>query len=78
MDRAEAIASARKLCRSLSGAPLPLARAKELFRTLARAQGWTVDEERDITALGVWLETHPSPSVLKDRCERLLNTLGKA
>lgn len=42
----EALTTARKLCRTLASAPLPQVRAKEIFQTLARARGWSPDQER--------------------------------
>lgn len=72
---AEAQSLARKLCRALASAPLPQARAKEIFQTLVRARGWSPAQEREIIAFGEWLDGRPAPGAMKDRCERMLNAL---
>jgi len=71
----EAQTLARKLCRTLASAPLPQERAKQVFQTLARAQGWSLAQEKEIIAFGDWLDTRPAPGAMKERCERLLNAL---
>lgn len=72
---AEALAHARKLCRTLASAPLPQVRAKEVFQTLVRAHGWSAAQEQEIIAFGKWLDSRPAPGAMKDRCERMLNAL---
>jgi hypothetical protein len=74
-NRSEALTGARKLCRTMASAPLPQARARELFQVLIRARGWSSAEEAAIAELGAWLDTRPAPSALKDRCEKLLGRL---
>ncbi len=73
--RIEALASARKLCRGLTSAPSPQARARELFQLLSRANGWETSEALAIAEFGAWLESRPAPGGLKGRCEQLLNQL---
>jgi hypothetical protein len=74
-SRTEALATARKLCRTLMSAPSPQARARELFHLLSRAQGWKAPEALAIAEFGAWLEERPAPGGLKGRCEQLLSQL---
>ncbi|NQE61396.1 hypothetical protein [Caulobacter sp. RHG1] len=72
---AEAVSQARKLCRTLASAPLPQARAKDLFQILARARGWSPAQQDQILAFGQWLDTRPAPGAIKAQCDRLLEAL---
>lgn len=74
-SRTEALADARKLCRTIASAPAPDARAREIFSALYRAEGWTPSQARKITEFGGWLNGRPAPEGLKARCEELLKGL---
>jgi len=76
ISRTEALASARKLCRTLMSAPAPQIRAQTIFAELARAKGWTPAHQALIAAFGEWLASRPPPSALKTRCEALLAAIG--
>ena len=76
VSRPEALASARKHCRTLMSAPIPQVRAQALFATLVRAEGWTPAQQTLIVAFGEWLASRPPPSALKARCEALLAAIG--
>ena len=71
-DRAQTLISARKQCRSLMSAPLPQARAREIFAQLVRAKGWTGEQQRSMAEFGAWLRERPAPAALKPRYEKLL------
>uniref|UniRef100_B0T6J8 Uncharacterized protein n=1 Tax=Caulobacter sp. (strain K31) TaxID=366602 RepID=B0T6J8_CAUSK len=76
ISRPEALASAKKLCRTLMSAPLPQVRAQTIFAELVRAKGWDPAHQDLITAFGEWLASRPPPSALKARCEALLAAIG--
>ncbi len=76
VSRPEALASARKLCRTLMSAPVPHVRAQTIFAELVRAKGWPSAHQTLITAFGEWLASRPPPSALKARCEALLAAIG--
>lgn len=78
ISRPEALASARKLCRTLMSAPLPQVSAQTIFAELVRAKGWDPAHQDLITGFGEWLASRPPPSALKARCEALLAAIGYA
>lgn len=75
VSRPEALTSARKLCPTLMGAPLPQVRAQTIFAELVRGKGWDPTHQDLIMVFGEWLASRPPPSALKARCEALLAAL---
>lgn len=73
--KTEALSNARKLCRSLSSAPDPRQRIREIISTLLHGEGWSAADEKAILAFTQWVETRPSASLLKPQCEALLTSL---
>lgn len=76
LARAEALAAARKLVRTLDSAPDPLQQARAAVATLLRAGPWSAAAERQILDLAEWLATRPPPAALKPRCHQVLKGLG--
>ena len=72
----EALATAKKLCRTLASAPLPQARAQSIFSELTRANGWAPGHRQKIAAFGLWLASRPPPSALKSKCDELLEAIS--
>jgi hypothetical protein len=75
LSHIEALHSARQLRRTLTSAPVPQARTREIFGLLARAEGWSAAQGRAVVAFGAWLEGRPLGS-LKPKCDELLNGLA--
>lgn len=75
-SRLEALASAKKLCRTLDSAPSPHARAQTIFSELRKAGGWSGQEQDEIVAFGTWLSARPPPAALKARCQQLIARLA--
>jgi len=75
--RGEALAAARKLLRTFASAPEPRRQARAIHSELAHAAGWSAAEKAQIDALGAWLQTHPSVSELRSRCEGVLAKVGR-
>lgn len=75
-SRSEALAVARRQCRTLASAPDPRERGQAIFAGLARADGWSKTEQNKIIAFGAWLNERPSPSAMKARCQQLLVALA--
>lgn len=73
--KTEALSHARKLCRSLSSAPDPRQRVREIISALVHGEGWSTADETAILAFVQWLDARPSAALLKPRCEALLASL---
>lgn len=71
----EALTHARKLCRSLGSAPDPRQRVREIISALLHGEGWSASEQRAILEFTHWVDTKPSASLLKPKCEALLASL---
>lgn len=74
--RAEALAAARKLVRTLDSAPNPQRRAQAAVAALVRSGPCPPAAERQILDLAAWLADRPPPTALKARCQALLRSLG--
>lgn len=55
LSRQVALAAVKPMCRTLDSAPDQRARARAIFVELTRVDGWSMREERLITAFGAWL-----------------------
>lgn len=75
MLKVEALAHARKLCRSLKSAPDPYARVREIISALLHGEGWTPAEQIQIRDFTAWVDSRPPGGTLKERCDALLKTL---
>lgn len=76
LTRAEALASARKLARTLDSAPDPQAKAKAAVALLLKAGPWSAASERQVLDLAAWIATRPPPTALKPRCQAVLKSLA--
>lgn len=74
--RAEALAEARKLVRTLDSAPNPQRQAQAVVTALLRSGPWAPAAKRQILDLARWLADRPPPTALKARCQALLESLG--
>lgn len=72
----EALATARRLIRTLDAAPDPLRQAQTAVAGLIRVRSWAPDRERAILALAEWLAQRPPVSALKGRCQAVLKALS--
>ena len=73
--RMEALATARKLVRTLDSAPNPQQQAQAAVAALLRAGGWSPATRRRIVELAHWLSKRPPPVALKGQCQAVLKTL---
>jgi hypothetical protein len=74
-ERAEALAAARKLIRTLDSAPDPLRQARAAIAGLLRSGPWSPAAERQILDLAAWLAARPPPTALRARCQAVLKAL---
>jgi hypothetical protein len=73
-----ALAAARRLLRTFASAPDPRRQARMIHSELASAEGWTKAEQKEVDALGAWLQGLPSIGDLKPGCAQVLSNLGRA
>ena len=72
-----ALAAARRLLRTFSSAPDPRRQARMIYSELAGAEGWAKAEQKEVDALGAWLQGLPSIADLKPRCADVLTKLDR-
>jgi hypothetical protein len=72
-----ALTAARRLLRTFASAPDPRRQARVIYSELAGAEGWTKAEQKEVDALGAWLQGLPSIGDLKPRCADVLTKLGR-
>ena len=76
-DRHEAIATARRLKRTLASAPDPRRQAGAIHSALAAGEGWSPQERQAIDELGAWLNGRQSVDALSVKCDDVLGRLAK-
>ena len=78
VSRDSALAASRKLLRTFASAPDSRRHARMIYSELAGAEGWTATEQKEVDALGAWLQGLPSIGDLKPRCAAVVAKLGRA
>jgi hypothetical protein len=69
---------ARRLLRTFSAAPDPRWRAHAVLSELQHVDGWSINEQREINALGSWLGDLPPLNDLEPRCRALFARLSRS